>query len=136
LVGETVDSHVHLWDARHTPRPWMTMEHEAINRPFGSGDIIPLNVLAKVSGFNTALDEPNSTISDLCLSVETAPACFGPDPLVSASDWPYLPLDAEFDRVWVFTSQALAEGPAGTADRLLGANAQHDYRFADLPGTA
>jgi predicted TIM-barrel fold metal-dependent hydrolase len=42
LVGETVDSHVHLWDARHTPPPWMTTEHEAINRPFGPEDIVPL----------------------------------------------------------------------------------------------
>jgi L-fuconolactonase len=37
-----VDSHVHLWDARHTPQPWMTEEHAAINRPFGPDDIVPL----------------------------------------------------------------------------------------------
>lgn len=42
MVGETVDSHVHLWDARHTPQPWMTTEHEAINRPFSPEDIVPL----------------------------------------------------------------------------------------------
>jgi len=40
----TVDSHVHLWDARHTPQPWMTAEHAAINRPFGPDDIVPLLV--------------------------------------------------------------------------------------------
>lgn len=37
-----VDSHVHLWDARHTPQPWMTAEHAAIARPFGPGDLGPL----------------------------------------------------------------------------------------------
>jgi L-fuconolactonase len=90
------------------------------------------NVFAKVSRFNTALDEPNWTISDLCLSVETAPACFGPDPLMCGSDWAYSLLNGEFDRVCVLTSQALAEGIAGAADPLLGANARHVYRFADV----
>jgi L-fuconolactonase len=42
MLGATVDSHVHLWDARHTPQPWMTEEHAAINRPFGPDDIVPL----------------------------------------------------------------------------------------------
>ena len=37
-----VDSHVHLWDVRHTPQPWMTQEHAAIARPFGPGDLKPL----------------------------------------------------------------------------------------------
>jgi L-fuconolactonase len=41
-VSATVDSHVHLWDARHTPQPWMTAEHAAIARPFGPGDLGPL----------------------------------------------------------------------------------------------
>lgn len=37
-----IDSHVHLWDAAHTPQPWMTSEHAAIARPFGPADIAPL----------------------------------------------------------------------------------------------
>jgi len=37
-----VDSHIHLWDLRHTPQPWMTDEHAAIARPFGPADIAPL----------------------------------------------------------------------------------------------
>jgi L-fuconolactonase len=41
-VSGTVDSHVHLWDVRHTPQPWMTQEHAAIARPFGPGDLKPL----------------------------------------------------------------------------------------------
>jgi L-fuconolactonase len=41
-VSGTVDSHVHLWDVRHTPQPWMRQEHAAIARPFGPGDLKPL----------------------------------------------------------------------------------------------
>jgi len=41
-VSATVDSHVHLWDDRHTPQPWMTREHAVIARPFGPGDLKPL----------------------------------------------------------------------------------------------
>jgi L-fuconolactonase len=41
-VTATVDSHVHLWDAEHTPQPWMTPDHAAIRRPFGPDDLRPL----------------------------------------------------------------------------------------------
>lgn len=37
-----VDAHVHLWDAAHTPQPWMTPEHGAIARPFWPHDLRPL----------------------------------------------------------------------------------------------
>lgn len=37
-----VDAHVHLWDAQHTPQPWMKPEHAAIARPFGPNDVRPL----------------------------------------------------------------------------------------------
>ncbi len=37
-----VDAHVHLWDAAHTPQPWMGAEHDPIARPFGPGDLLPL----------------------------------------------------------------------------------------------
>ena len=37
-----VDAHVHLWDAAHTPQPWMTSEHASIARPFDPSDLHPL----------------------------------------------------------------------------------------------
>jgi L-fuconolactonase len=37
-----VDAHVHLWDAAHTPQPWMTPEVAQISRPFGPSDLRPL----------------------------------------------------------------------------------------------
>jgi len=39
---QRIDTHVHLWDAAHTPQPWMTGEHTAIARPFGPADIVQL----------------------------------------------------------------------------------------------
>jgi L-fuconolactonase len=37
-----IDAHVHLWDAAHTPQPWMTPEVAEIARPFGPADLRPL----------------------------------------------------------------------------------------------
>jgi hypothetical protein len=37
-----VDSHIHLWDERHTPQPWLSADDTAIARPFGPSDIMPL----------------------------------------------------------------------------------------------
>ena len=37
-----IDAHVHLWDAAHTPQPWMTPDDIAIARPFGPADLRPL----------------------------------------------------------------------------------------------
>jgi L-fuconolactonase len=37
-----VDAHLHLWDAAHTPQPWMKPEHATIARPFGPHDLVPL----------------------------------------------------------------------------------------------
>ena len=37
-----IDAHVHLWDAAHTPQPWMTPEVAEIARPFGPSDLRPL----------------------------------------------------------------------------------------------
>jgi L-fuconolactonase len=37
-----VDSHVHLWDERHTPQPWVSADDVVLARPFGPADITPL----------------------------------------------------------------------------------------------
>jgi len=89
------------------------------------------NVYAKVSGLNIALSKPDWRVSDLRPSVETALACFGVDRLMCGSDWPYSLLNGEFDRVWGLTSQTLIDAAPEAADRLLGVNAAHIYRFTD-----
>ena len=55
-----VDAHVHLWDARHTPQPWMTSEHAAIARPFGPDDLRPL-LARNGSTRSSSCREPAST---------------------------------------------------------------------------
>jgi L-fuconolactonase len=37
-----VDSHIHLWDPRRAPQPWMTAAHAPINRRFGPEELRPL----------------------------------------------------------------------------------------------
>ena len=279
-----IDSHIHLWDRRHTPQPWMTAEHAAIARPFGPDDIVPLlerngidrvvlvqgacldsdtdylfdeaersdwiaavtawvcldqperaaqrldelqardkfravrhlshnepdhwlvrpavlesiamledrelilevpvvfprhfddvislaarfprlqividhlgkppigtpemtrwarelgsaaaysNVVAKVSGLNTALDWPDWTAEDLRPAIEVALECFGPERLMCGSDWPYSLLNGEFDRVWGLTSRAIVDAAPDHAEQLLGGNASRIYRRARRVG--
>ena len=282
-----VDAHVHLWDARHTPQPWMTDEHAAIARPFGPGDLRPAldrngidgvvlvqgacldsdtdylfdqaarhewigavtawlalddperaaarlleleaqpsfravrhlvhdeddphwilqppvletlgllgerdvmlelpvvfprhigdvsvlaerlpqltvvidhlgkppigssemarwewdlraaavypNVLAKLSGLNTAAGRPDWGIDDLLPAFETALDCFGPERLMCGSDWPVLLLNGDYDRVWDATTR-LAQAVAGSdAAALLGGNAVRVYRLATPDSSA
>jgi L-fuconolactonase len=281
----SVDSHIHLWDRRHTPQPWMTAEHSAITRPFGPSDIAPLlernsidlailvqgacldsdtdyllaeaarhhwigavtawvcladpgraaqrldelqrcskvravrhlihnepdhwllrasvlesvamledrelilevpvvfprhfddvvsvaerfprlcividhlgkppigspemacwenelrsaaehpNVLAKVSGLNTALNWPEWTAEDLRPAVEIALDCFGPQRLMCGSDWPVALLNGDYDRVWRFTSQALTLAAPNASNLLLDGNARRVYRLEPSRGT-
>lgn len=58
-----VDSHIHLWDLRHTPQPWMTDEHTAIARPFGPADIAPL---LKRNGIDSVI-----VVQGACLDSDT-----------------------------------------------------------------
>lgn len=92
------------------------------------------NVSAKVSGLNTALNEPDWRLSGLRPSVETALECFGVVRLMCRSDWPLLavalgvrpPIGPDFPRPLI---DAAPEAP----DRLPGGNAAHIYRFTDQP---
>lgn len=281
----TVDSHIHLWDRRHTPQPWMTAEHAAIARPFGPADIAPLldrngidlailvqgacldsdtdylleaaarhrwigavtawvcladpvratqrldelrrrpkvravrhlihnepdhwlvrdsvlesvamledrelilevpvvfprhfddvvtvaerfprlsividhlgkppigspemarwedelrsaaehpNVLAKVSGLNTALHKSAWTAEDLRPAVEIALDCFGPQRLMCGSDWPVALLNGDYDGVWRLTSQALTLAAPDASALLLDGNARRVYRLEPPRGT-
>ncbi len=276
-----IDSHIHLWDAEHTPQPWMTAEHSVIARPFGPADIVPLlarnqvdavivvqgacldsdtdyifaeaercdwiaavtawvcledveraaarltelqqrpklravrhlthneadhwilrpqtlecvalleerdlilempvvfprhfddvvslaerfprlrividhlgkppiattqmdswavqlracaehqNVVAKVSGLNTALPRADWTADDLLGAVQTALDCFGPERLMCGSDWPVALLNGDYDRVWTSTEAVVATVAPGETERLLGDNAVRLYRLDD-----
>ena len=88
------------------------------------------NVLAKVSGLNTALDWADWSAEDLRPSVEVAVDCFGTQRLMCGSDWPVALLNGEFDRVWAMTAQALCAAAPQACEQLLGGNASRVYRLA------
>jgi L-fuconolactonase len=280
-----VDAHVHLWDARHTPQPWMTAEHETIARPFGPHDLRPLlarngvdavvlvqgacldsdtdsllaeagnhdwigavtawlalddaarartrldqlarnssfravrhlihneldphwilqapvleslalleergivlelpvvfprhlgdvpalaarfpslqividhlgkppldedltawegelrtaasspNVLAKLSGLNTAIARTDWRAEDLLPACEIALSAFGPTRLMCGSDWPVALLNGEYDRVWETTTRIVELIAGDDASALLGENAERVYRFTRAGAT-
>ena len=285
-MSVVVDSHVHLWDERHTPQPWMTDEHAAIARPFGPGDLQPLleghavdraivvqgacmdsdtdyilaeaertewigavvawlrmdeperasarldelvlrpkfrgvrhlihherehwlvrggvletiaelqareiilelpvefphhfddvddlarrfpllrividhlgkppigtdemsrwevalrlaaahpNVMAKISGLNTALSRRDWSAIDLRPCIEIALDCFGPQRLMCGSDWPVMLLNGDYGRLWQATGEAIAAVAPAHASRLMGGNAMRVYRVDDAAGPA
>jgi predicted TIM-barrel fold metal-dependent hydrolase len=113
-----VDAHIHLWDHRHTPQPWIT-EHHAI-------------VLGKVSRLDTA---PSSAVwgaADPRPSVEIALDCFGPHRLMCGSDWPVALLNGDYDQVWQVTSEVPAAAAPDASSLLLGGNAARIYRLEPM----
>jgi L-fuconolactonase len=94
------------------------------------------NVLAKLSGLNTATDRRDWRVDDLLPACHAALDAFGPNRLMCGSDWPFALLNGDYDRVWTATSQ-VAEAIAGAdANGLLGENAARVYRFTDVRRTS
>ena len=93
------------------------------------------NVLAKLSGLNTATDRTDWRVDDLLPACRAALDAFGPNRLMCGSDWPVALLNGDYDRVWTATRQ-VAEAIAGAdANGLLGENAARVYRFTDVGRT-
>jgi L-fuconolactonase len=88
------------------------------------------NVLAKLSGLNTAVARTDWRVDDLLPACEAALACFGPDRLMCGSDWPVLLLNGDYDRVWDATRRLVEAVAPGDEAALLGENAARVYRFA------
>ena len=87
------------------------------------------NVLAKVSGLNTALNWAGWSVEDLRPAVDVALDCFGPERLMCGSDWPVALLNGDYDRVWQATAEALAAAAPNASSLLLGENAHRVYRL-------
>ena len=88
------------------------------------------NVVAKISGLNTALDRRDWDAADLRAPVEVAFDCFGPDRLLCGSDWPVALLNGDYARVWDETVQIVEEVARDDASRLLGGNAARVYALS------
>jgi len=85
------------------------------------------NVLAKLSGLNTATERADWRMDDLLPACEAALRCFGPDRLMCGSDWPVALLNGDYDRVWDATRRIAETVAPGDAQALLGANALRVY---------
>lgn len=88
------------------------------------------NVLAKLSGLNTAIERADWGVDDLLPSWEIALDAFGPERLMCGSDWPVLLLNGDYDRVWEANVQLVERLSPADAAALLGENAARVYRFA------
>ena len=89
------------------------------------------NVLAKLSGLNTATARSDWSVEDLVPACLVAFEAFGPDRLMCGSDWPVLLLNGEYDRVWDATTRIVREIAGRHARDLLGENAARVYRIED-----
>jgi L-fuconolactonase len=88
------------------------------------------NVVAKVSGLNTAVSRTDWTADDFRPSVEIALDCFGPDRLLCGSDWPYALLNGDFDRIWRTTRCVVELVAPDASAELLGGTACRLYSLA------
>ena len=91
------------------------------------------NVLAKLSGLNTATQRMDWQVEDILPACRIALDAFGPERLMCGSDWPVLLLNGDFDRVWEATAHIADELGAGLG--LLGENAARVYRVTGTPTT-
>lgn len=87
------------------------------------------NVYAKVSGLNTVAPEDWSA-DDLRPFVEAAVDAFGPDRLMSGSNWPVCLMAGDYERVWTETVRVLDGAPAAARDAMLGGTAAAVYGLA------
>jgi L-fuconolactonase len=93
------------------------------------------NVMAKVSGLNTAADMERWTGADLVEPIGFALEVFGAQRLMFGSDWPVAILAGDYAKVWRETNVALdALGVSGDARAaILGDNAARVYQVEGAP---
>jgi L-fuconolactonase len=89
------------------------------------------NVVAKLSGLNTALDRNDWTAADFVVPAAIAIDAFGAERLMCGSDWPVALLNGDYDRVWEATRSVVAEVARGSEDALLGGTASRVYRLSN-----
>jgi L-fuconolactonase len=87
------------------------------------------NVVAKVSGLNTAADFDTWTWTDLKPYIDFAIDTFGPQRLMFGSDWPVCTLAGDYAKVWEETNLALSDHSQHEIDAILGGAAQRIYRI-------
>ena len=89
------------------------------------------NVVAKLSGLNTALDRRDWSAEDFVGVAAAAVDAFGPERLMWGSDWPVALLNGDYDRVWEATRRVVTLVAPGSEDALLGGTASRVYRLSE-----
>jgi len=85
------------------------------------------NVVAKISGLNTALSAGDWDAGDLAEAVGVALAAFGPSRLMCGSDWPVALLNGDYERVWRETVRVISDCAPEHAEQLLSQTALRVY---------
>jgi L-fuconolactonase len=90
------------------------------------------NVVAKISGLNTAIARSDWSASDLRRPIEVAVDCFGSDRLMWGSDWPVSLLNGGYERVLEESVAALEEVARDGTAAILGDTARQIYRLDSI----
>jgi L-fuconolactonase len=105
--------------------PWAELVRAVATHP---------NVVAKLSGLDTAVGSLDWTAEELRPAFEVALEAFGPDRLLAGSDWPVSVLGGGYARVWKATYALLAPLSAAEREAILGGTASRVYALtADAP---
>jgi L-fuconolactonase len=88
------------------------------------------NVVAKLSGLNTATRRKDWSADTFLPAARIAFAAFGPGRLLVGTDWPVALLNGDYDRVWQTTREVVAAVAPGDEDALLGGTAARVYGIA------
>ncbi|HTZ05507.1 MAG TPA: amidohydrolase family protein [Gaiellaceae bacterium] len=89
------------------------------------------NVVAKLSGLNTALDRRDWSAEDFVGAAATAVDAFGAERLMCGSDWPVALLNGDYDRVWEANRRIASRVAPGAEDVLLGGTAARIYHLSE-----
>jgi len=134
----------HLGDvpvlAREFPRMTLVIDH--LGKPPLDGDLgewaVTLrnaarceNVVAKISGLNTATARRDWDAGSLRPALEVALECFGAQRLLWGSDWPVSLLNGDYARVWDEPRRAVESLAPEVVEDVFGGNARRLYRLSD-----
>jgi L-fuconolactonase len=89
------------------------------------------NVVAKLSGLNTALARNDWTADDFVSVAAVAVDAFGAERTMCGSDWPVALLNGDYDRVWDAQRKVVEAVAPGQEATLLGGTASRVYRLSE-----
>jgi L-fucono-1,5-lactonase len=89
------------------------------------------NVVAKLSGLNTAISRNDWTADDFVSVAAVAVDAFGAERMMCGSDWPVALLNGNYDRVWDAQRRVVEAVAPDEEAALLGGTASRVYRLSE-----